>query len=114
MSQENNKFTITSHNQSGGITAHTVNVAPPTRQMNEELGSELKSRIPKDASLTINSVFGDSEALGFAHQVLSWCRVNGYSKVEGVSQSMYSHPILGQVIDQTSANSFKIIIGTRQ
>jgi hypothetical protein len=112
MNDSKNIF-ITSHNQSGGITAHTVNFGPTARAMNAQLGGQLKQMIPTTASVRVVSVLGDGEAFGFANQVLTWLKENGYPKVEGVDQAVYSGPVIGQNINQKSPGEFEIIIGTR-
>ena len=112
MSDDKNIF-ITSHNQMGGVTAHTVNFGPTARSMNEKLGNQLKQQIPMSASVRVVSALGDGEAFGFANQVLTWMKENGYSNVEGVDQAVYTQPVMGQNINKKSDDEFEIIIGTR-
>lgn len=113
MSKEKNIF-ITSHNQSGGVTAHTVNFGPTARTMNAQLGGQLKQHIPTTAKVTITAVLGDGEAFGFANQVMTWLRENGYGNVDGVNQAVYSQPVMGQNINRINDAQFELIIGTRQ
>jgi hypothetical protein len=113
MSDEKNIF-VTSHNQMGGITAHTVNLGPTARQMNDILGAQIKQGVPVTAKVTVISVLGDGEAFGFANQILTWMKSNGYSNVNGVDQAVYSGPVMGQNIDKKNDSEFNIIIGTRQ
>jgi len=112
MSEDKNVF-ISSYNQMGGITAQSVNLGPTARSMNEDLGNQLKQHIPVSASVRITSVLGDGEAFGFANQVLTWMRDNGYGKVEGVDQAVYTQPVTGQTLDKKSDDEFEIIIGSR-
>ena len=112
MSDKKNIF-VTSHNQMGGITANTVNFGPTARSMNPELGNQLKQNIPISSSVRVVAVLGDSEAFGFANQVLTWMKDNGYTKVEGVDQAVYSQPVSGQNINKKSENEFEIIVGQR-
>ncbi|MBB5766447.1 hypothetical protein [Xanthomonas euroxanthea] len=104
---------ITSNNQAGGITAHTVNFGPVARQMNTQLGQQLAKHLPKSAEISVTAVLGDSEAFGFANQVLEWLRGAGYTNVDGVNQAVYSQPVTGQIIDQVSPQKFDLIIGAR-
>jgi hypothetical protein len=113
MSNRNNTF-ITSNNQSGGITAHTVNFGPTARSMDAQLGAQLKQHIPSPAKITITAILGDSEAFGFANQVLAWLRENGYSNVTGVNQAVYSQPMIGNNLKKISESEYDIIIGARQ
>ena len=112
MPEDKNIF-ITSNNQMGGITAHTVNFGPTARSMNHELGAQLKQQVPESASVRVVAVLGDGEAFGFANQVLTWMKGNGYSKIEGVDQAVYSQPVMGQNINKKSESEFEIIIGSR-
>jgi hypothetical protein len=114
MSDKDKNIFITSHNQMGGITAHTVNFGPQARQMNDQLGAQLKQNLPTSATIRVVAVLGDGEAFGFANQVLQWLRTNGYSKADGVDQAVYSSPVMGQNINKKSDTEYEIIIGTRQ
>lgn len=108
-----NEIKITSINQSGGITAHTVNVGPRAREMNETLGLQLKQQIPLDKKVTVVAVLGDGEAFGFANQILQWMKSNGYRDVDGVNQAIFSQAVSGQNIN-AKPDGFEIIIGARQ
>ncbi|MEK7344930.1 MAG: hypothetical protein AAB176_04490 [Pseudomonadota bacterium] len=113
MSNGNNIF-ITSHNQMGGITAHTVNFGPAARSMNSQLGDQLKQVVPFAAKVKVVAVLGDGEAFGFANQILAWMKTNGYSNVDGVDQAVYSSPVIGQNVNKLSEKEYEIIIGARQ
>lgn len=113
MSDDKNKINVTSYNQMGGITAHSVNFGPQARQMNNELGAQLKQHIPTTSKVTVTAVLGDGEAFGFANQILQWMKSNGYENVDGVNQAVYSQPVVGQNII-SRPDGYDIIIGTRQ
>lgn len=113
MSNGKNIF-VTSNNQMGGITAHTVNLGPTARQMNDGLGEQIKQNVPVAAKVTVVAVLGDGEAFGFANQVLAWMKSNGYTNVNGIDQAVYSRPIRGQSINKKNDSEFELIIGTRQ
>ena len=112
MNQGNQNIFVTSHNQSGGITANTVNFGPQARQMNDQLGQQLKQNVPIAAKVTVTAVLGDGEAFAFANQVLQWLRSNSYQSVEGVNQAIYSVPVKGNNLEVKPNNEFDIIIGT--
>ena len=112
MSKDKNGIFITSYHQSGGVTAHTVNFGPTARSMNDELGAQLRDRSPNSARVTVVAVLGDGEAFGFANQILSWLKSNGYERAEGVDQAVYSQPTIGQSINKRSDNEYELIIGT--
>ena len=113
MSNGNNIF-ITSNNQLGGITAHTVNFGPTARSMNPQLGAQVKQHVPTSAKVKIVAVLGDGEAFGFANQILAWMKANGYVNVDGVDQAVYSAPVIGQNINKISDSQYELIIGSRQ
>ena len=102
---------ITSHNQSGGITAQTVNIGPGQRHMNESLGADLKKNVPTGSEVTIVAVMGDNEAMAFAEEIRKWMLANGYPNVKGVNLSMYLDPVFGQII-QKKGEGFELIIGS--
>lgn len=105
---------IKSINQSGGITAHTVNVGAQRRQMTEKDGAQIKDVIPTDAQVTVATVFGDSEAFAFAIQVREWLLKNGYAEVKGVNEyGGLAVPIFGQEISKTK-DGYQIFIGSRE
>lgn len=108
-----NKINITSINQTGGITAHSVNLGPTARQMNDQLGQQLKQHIPADKKVTVVAVLGDAEAFGFANQILQWMKSNGYRDVAGVDQAVFAQPVSGQNIN-AKPDGFELIIGTKQ
>lgn len=113
MSNEKNIF-ITSNNQSGGITAHTVNFGPTARMMNHQLGSQIQQHIPTSSKVNVVAVLGDGEAFGFANQILSWLKTNGYPNAVGVDQAVYAQPVMGQNINKIKEGEFELIIGSRQ
>ena len=110
---KNNNINITSYNQMGGITAQTVNFGTTARYMNENLGAQLQEHIPTDANVRVVAVLGDSEAFGFANQVMTWMKNNGYENIQGVDQAVYSQPVKGQNVNKKDENEFEIIIGSR-
>ena len=105
---------VTSHNQMGGVTAHTVNFGPTARSMNDQLGTQLQQNIPATAKVTVTAVHGDGEAFGFANQVLSWLKSNGYNNVDGVDQAVYTQPVMGQNLNKKSDDEYELVIGTRE
>jgi len=109
-----NEINITSNNQMGGITAHTVNYGPHARQMDDSIGAKFKIDIPVNAKITITAIWGNSEAFNFAHQIMQWLKSNGYKNVNGVDQAAYSAPVSGIHIQPNSENKFEIIVGSIQ
>ena len=117
---------VTSNNQSGGVTANTANVtagtatvtaktanfSPPQRTLSDNDKQRLLS-IPKDADVRIDAILGDSEALRFASVIKDFLLSENY-KVNGVSQSVYSAPVIGASISkEKEGNIYKVTIGSK-
>lgn len=104
---------ITSNNQSGGVTAHTVNFQRPPRGVGPSDAQQL-SRIPRSAHITVESLLGDGEAHQFASEIAGWFRANGYANVDGVTQVVPMQPMEPQAIFEMSANAYKVRIGSNR
>jgi hypothetical protein len=111
---KDNRTSVTSINQQGGITADTVNIGAQPRHMNAQLGAQLQQLVPTAAKVSITAVMGDQEAFAFAQEVREWMGQNGYANITpGVNQTVFSHPVRGQNVNKT-ADGFDIVIGGRQ
>ena len=109
----NSAVNVTSNNQSGGITANQVNIGAVPRNLDYETQNQLLTIIKKkDEPIDISSVMGDAEAFRYANQINDFLKTQGYSKVDGVSQAIFSKPIIGQFIEKDSVG-VKIIIGAK-
>jgi hypothetical protein len=109
----NSSVNVTSNNQSGGITANQVNIGAIPRTLDDKTQNQLLTILKKkDEPIDISSVMGDAEAFRYANQINDFLKTQGYSQVDGVSQSVFSKPIIGQFIDKDSVG-FKIIIGAK-
>lgn len=104
---------VSSTNQSGGITANQVNIGAIPRNLDVNLKNQLLVNLKdKNEHIDIASVMGDSEAFRLANQINDFLKAQGYLNVEGVSQAMYSKPMIGQFLDR-DANGIKIVIGSK-
>jgi hypothetical protein len=108
----NGNINITSNWQSGGITAHTVNLGPQPRRLGDADVRDL-SKIPKSANVKVVCQLGDGEAHAFATETLSWLRVNGYQNVSGVDQVVTSSPMHPQAI-AVDGNNYVVEIGSNR
>lgn len=106
---QNQNISITSNNQSGGITAHTVNIGSVRRQLDAASAQQLLQALPKNKPVKVIAVMGDQEAFAFATQILGHLKANGY-QAEGVDQAVYSQPVVGQFINPT-ASGFEVVVG---
>jgi hypothetical protein len=104
---------VTSHNQFGGITAHTVNVAPQARRLHSPQGEALKRQLlaeaPRDRRINITVVFGDPEAYAFGQEIFDFLKVNGFD-VWGMDQATYVAPQVGLKVDP-SGELWEMIVG---
>jgi hypothetical protein len=76
---------ITSHNQTGGVTAHTVhqtvNVGSPARHMTQEMGDQILS-VYSPRPFNIACAMNDSEACSFAKEIEDFLIANGFVLLE--------------------------------
>jgi len=106
---QNQNISITTNNQTGGITAHTVNIGSARRLLDAASAQQLLQALPKDKPVRVVSVMGDQEAFAFATQILDHLMTHGY-QAEGVDQAVYSQPVVGQFINPT-ASGFEVVVG---
>lgn len=113
LNNNNPTVSVISNNQSGGITANQVNIGAVPRNLDDKTQNQLLGILKKkNEPIDISSVMGDSEAFKYANQINDFLKSQGYTKVEGVSQSVFSKPVIGQFINKDSIG-FKIVIGTK-
>ena len=107
---------VTSHGQSGGITAHTVNMTAPDRHLNEDMKAGLLKMIPKDRLIHVICPMSDSEAYRLGSEIWQYMRANGYQmSSDGLSVGMLVPPApRGVNIDLTKdASRALICVGPR-
>jgi hypothetical protein len=54
---------------------------------------------------------GDAESFQFANQINDFLKSQGFTKVDGVSQSVFTKPVVGQFMNRDSSG-VKILIGS--
>jgi hypothetical protein len=70
---------VISHNQVGGITAHTVNVdRRVARTMSDEMKLGLLRELPKDKPVAVMGMNGSTESMRYANEIHAFLRSNGY------------------------------------
>ncbi len=115
MSEDNKpEINITSYNQSGGITAHTVNIGMQTRHLDLQEASQLDQHLLqfKSTAVRVTSVLGDQEAFLFANEIKDYLTSKGFA-VAGVDLARYTQPVVGKFIRQSN-NVIEIIIGSNR
>jgi hypothetical protein len=110
---EKKTVNVTSHNQSGGITAGEVNIygSKPARHLTTQ-DLEHFRRIPAGANVTVVAPIGDAEAIGFADEIAGWLRTNGWPGVMNQDVMRYP-PMVGQKVI-VNGNEVQILIGANQ
>lgn len=103
-----------SHNQQGGITAHTVNTGLPARHVDFLIGQELDNVliVHKGKQIVISAVSGDVEAFQFATEIKQYLQSKEWI-VEGVNQVVYTKPAFGQSLVLGKDGKLHFIIGAR-
>lgn len=83
---------VQSYNQSGGITAHTVNLGPQPRHMSDVLKRQILQELPRTRPITVVAIMGDAEAHHFAQEIHAFLGANGFplKEANGISQAMYN------------------------
>jgi hypothetical protein len=71
---------VTSYNQSGGITANTVNVNRPLqRKLGDDIKSKLIQNVPKDKQTIIWATHGSEESFIFASEMFEFMKKEGFN-----------------------------------
>lgn len=107
----NDKITqnVTSHNQQGGITAGTVNIAPQKLDFSEDLGQKLLRRMPdKSKSVTMISA-GNITDQAIADRYEAFLRQNGFAVVRMKTGQLIS-PDLEKISVGETAEGYEIHI----
>ncbi len=93
---------ITSYNQSGGITAHTVNIGPKKLEFSEEIGKEILGKLSRDKPISLQSI-GSNCDQQVADEFQAFLENSGY-KISRASIGMMipppDHPIVIQESDR--------------
>ena len=104
---------VTSHNQNGGITANQVNIGAIPRKLDNNIQNQLLGFLQdKNERIEISSILGDPESFEFASQINNFLKSQGYLSVDGVNQSVYTKPVVGQFLNRDSTG-VKILIGSK-
>lgn len=101
---------VISHNQSGGITAHTVNLGPQPRRMDQTLKSQILRDLPKTDPITVMAMWGDGESIQLASEIHAFLKANGFPLTEdGISQGVFTEPAKGLGFNPATST---FIVGT--
>lgn len=107
-----------SYGQQGGLTAGTVNLAPPQRTLSAPYASTLKSQmlseIPKDKPITIMAILGDTESINFANEIYLFLKQNGFTMKDpaGISQGAFMSIPKGLSLNKKPNGELDFVVGT--
>lgn len=106
---------VMSVNQSGGITAHTVNnYAPTDRHIDESLKTDLRQQVSKTTPIRVSVAMGDAEAHAFGLEIQAFLLADGFNvDVNAFAQCVWMSPVKGQALQQEEDGSIQVIIGSR-
>lgn len=90
-------FHVTSHNQSGGITAGQVFVGQQGRHVTDAVKSQLTQLIAEHEveKVIVTAGLGNAEAIQFAAEIKAYL-LSIDMKVDGIKQAVWSGPVVGQ------------------
>ena len=95
---------VTSHNQTGGITAHTVNIGPRRRQLTDSLKRQLLT-LPRDKPIMVTAVMGVPDASELANEIHSFLAQSGFPmESTGIGHGVYGEEIRGLHFDARFAD----------
>lgn len=109
---EAGNVSITSYNQSGGITAQHVHVNPKMqRVMGAGLKSGLLAKVPRNKRIVVWSSMGIEESYILANEIFSFLKNNGFTVFgESAFQQMFTTPLRGIRVYEEGEN-FNIEVG---
>jgi hypothetical protein len=107
---------VTSINQQGGITAHTVNVGQQPRSLQSPGADALKAQIlrdvPRDKTITVMALMGDADGHRFAAEIYEFLKANGFKVTpHGVAQGVVMPPPKGLLL-QPRGDELEFIVGS--
>lgn len=106
---------VTSYGQTGGITAHTVNVARrPPRSLEDGMKAELLQKVPRDKPVSVEAVLGDQEAIHLAQHIMLFLRESGYRfQNEVVIAAAFAGPVTG-ILLEPNGPGMRLIVGANE
>lgn len=110
----NNQVYVTSNNQQGGITAHTVNIGNQQRVLQKIHIDYISSNIPdKETPIELTAQMGDPEAYNFCNEIREYLLKQGYTKVGPIDTMLPFTPTFGQIIEVKDGKA-RVFIGPRE
>jgi hypothetical protein len=109
MAESPKTINVTSYNQSGGITANTVNIGQQPRVLTPVLEQETLGVIQGYKKVDVICIWGDQDGFRLATEIADFLRAKGI-EVNGVNQAMFTRPVIG-LHAEPAGDTLKLIIG---
>ena len=93
---------VISQNQTGGITAHTINYGIPPRQITESSANELIADLKKypAESFRISCIMNNSESFRLAQNLEQILKLAGWKgSADGIEQKIFNEPIKNVLVE---------------
>lgn len=103
---------VTSNNQVGGVTAHTVHLEKPPRQIDDHLREQLLTTFRRDKRIDVAALLGDQESYQLAHQIYEFLKENGFQTSDGVSHSVFRVAVKG-IQAEVLSDHVLLVVGSR-
>jgi hypothetical protein len=91
---------ITSHNQSGGITAHTVNVNPRFQHaLGNAIREKLLHNVPSQKLAVVWATHGDEESYRYAAEIFDFLKSKGFNLFGSAPvNNIFTSPLYGVTV----------------
>jgi hypothetical protein len=104
---------VVSMNQSGGITAGTINMEKQPRQLDNRLVEKIHLSLPKSAKINIYSNATDPESINFADQISAWMKRDGY-RIGDEFRGIPVNAVYGIRFHKPNDSIYEIEVGIRE
>ncbi len=103
---------VTSNNQSGGITAHTILTQRPERHFDTGLRAQIMKALPaRKEKILVQTIINDSEAYQFGAEIANFLRSDGWDV--DIGYAIWNPPFKGQRLLKNENGILTIQIGGR-
>jgi hypothetical protein len=91
---------VTSHNQSGGITARTVNINPNfQRALSDSIREKLEKNVPREKLVVVWATHGDQESFRYANEIFQFLKTSGFNLFGDAPQgNIFTQPLYGVTV----------------
>jgi len=104
---------VTSYHQSGGITAHTVNVNPRfQRALGDEIRQKLLQNVSRQKLAVVWATNGDDESYRYAAEIFNFLKSNGFNLFGTAPvNNIFTSPLYGVTVNPHADDKTDIYVG---